>query len=201
MQFKFGFQNVPNNRRMPVAKNTVKELMVPLSEYACVPEDASLYQAVLALEEAQHRSTDRPYKHRAVLVCDASGRVVGKVSQLDVLRALEPKYKGVGDLGLLSRFGFGPELIRAITRELSLLDKPLDDLCKKAARIRVRDIMHSPGAGEYVEETAGLNEAIHQLVMGPHQSLLVTRQGEIVGILRLTDVYVEVSERIKACEL
>jgi hypothetical protein len=37
--------------------------------------------------------------------------------------------------------------------------------------------------------------------MGPHQSLLVTRQGEIVGILRLTDVYVEVSERIKACEL
>jgi len=184
-----------------VSKNSVKELMVPLSEYACVREDASLYEAVLALEEVQKKDARRAYKHRAVLVCNASDRVIGKVSQLDVLRALEPKYKDVGDMGLLSRFGFGPELIRAITKELALLEKPLDDLCKKAARIRVRDAMHSPTSGEFVEETASLNEAIHQLVMGPHQSLLVTRQGEIVGILRLTDVYVEISQRIKACEL
>ncbi len=184
-----------------MGKDTVKDLMVPIEEYGTVSEDATLYEAVLALEEAQKRPSFREYKHRAVLVCNASGKVVGKVSQLDVLRALEPKFKKLGDVGLLGRFGLGPDVVRIITKELSLLENPLDDLCRKAARIRVKDMMHSPTQGEIVEETANLNEAIRQLVLGPHQSLLVKRGEAIVGILRLTDVYVEISQRIKACEL
>ena len=36
-----------------VESYSIKELMVPLSEYATVKEDATLYEAVLALEEAQ----------------------------------------------------------------------------------------------------------------------------------------------------
>jgi signal-transduction protein with cAMP-binding, CBS, and nucleotidyltransferase domain len=34
-----------------------------------------------------------------------------------------------------------------------------------------------------------LDEAIHHLIMGHHQSLLVKRDDQIVGILRLTDVF------------
>jgi predicted transcriptional regulator len=79
--------------------------------------------------------------------------------------------------------------------------KPLEDLCKKAAEIRVKQIMHTPGEGELVEEDASLDVAIHQLVMGHHQSLLVARDGEIVGILRLSDVFKEICERIKVCKL
>ena len=37
---------------------SVKELMVPLSEYATVTENATLYDAVLALEEAQENFED-----------------------------------------------------------------------------------------------------------------------------------------------
>jgi hypothetical protein len=37
------------------------------------------------------------------------------------------------------------------------------------------------------------------LVMGRHQSLLVTRGKDIVGILRLTDVFREIANRISAC--
>jgi hypothetical protein len=36
-----------------VTTYTVKDLMVPLSEYATVSEDASLYEAVVSLEKAQ----------------------------------------------------------------------------------------------------------------------------------------------------
>jgi hypothetical protein len=35
--------------------------------------------------------------------------------------------------------------------------------------------------------------------MGRHQSLLVTKGEEIVGVLRLTDVFREISERISSC--
>ena len=42
--------------------------MVPLDEYATVSDSATLYDAVLALEEAQEKFDNRPYKHRAILV-------------------------------------------------------------------------------------------------------------------------------------
>jgi CBS-domain-containing membrane protein len=62
--------------------------------------------------------------------------------------------------------------------------------------------MYSPTEGEYGPMDATLDQALHQLVVGHHQSLLVTKDGkEIVGILRLTDVFQEISEMIKACNL
>jgi len=49
--------------------------------------------------------------------------------------------------------------------------------------------MQAPTEGEYVEQDASLDIAVHQLVLGNHLALLVTKAKEIVGILRLTDVF------------
>jgi len=81
---------------------------------------------------------------------------------------------------------------------LTLFKQPLEDICKKSAKIVVKNVMYTPQKGEYVKETASLNEAIHQLVIGHHQSLLVTRDDEIVGIIRLSEVFSEVCSMIKA---
>ena len=87
---------------------SVKDLMVPLSEYATVTEDATLYDAVLSLEEAQEKFEDKHtrYRHRAILVLDKGGNVTGKLGQLDVLRALEPKYKDMVQGEGSHRYGF-----------------------------------------------------------------------------------------------
>jgi predicted transcriptional regulator len=85
--------------------------------------------------------------------------------------------------------------------KFSLWDKSLSDICNKAARVKVAGIMYTPTEGEYVEESASLGEAVHQLVMGHHQSLLVTQGAEIVGILRLVDVFKEVCDTMKSCEV
>ncbi len=82
-----------------MATYTVKDLMVPLSEYATVLEDASLYEAVVALEKAQAEFSNplekapekfgpKRHPHRAILVLDKDGQVAGKISQLDALTAL-----------------------------------------------------------------------------------------------------------------
>lgn len=47
---------------------------------------------MIELEKSQKRFDDERYRHRAILVLDNSGNVVGKLSQLDVLKALEPRY-------------------------------------------------------------------------------------------------------------
>jgi CBS domain containing-hemolysin-like protein len=89
--------------------------------------------------------------------------------------------------------------MKSILREHQLWDKSLDRICEKASTIIVKTIMYTPTDGEYVKENATLEEAIHQLIMGRHQSLLVTRNKGIVGILRLTDVFREIGNRISAC--
>lgn len=179
----------------------VKDLMVPIEEYATVSKEATLYEAVLELEKAQeHLDRERyHYLHRAVLVYDEKGRIVGKVSQLDALRALEPKYRDMGEPGSLSKAGFSTSFLRSMLQQYSLWDKPLSDICTKATQVKVKEFMHTPSEGEYVEEEATLEKAIHMLLMGRHQSLLVTRGEDIVGVLRLTDVFKDIFQRVKAC--
>ena len=180
----------------------VKDLMVRLEEYATVGEDANLYAAVLALEEAQKKFRQDRYKHRAILVLDRSRRVVGKLSQLDVIKGLEGGYKKMGDFTGISHTGFSTEFIKSMVDKYDLWQKPLEDICRRSPHIKVRDVMYTPTEGEYVPQEASLDQALHQLVVGHHQSLLVTKDGkEIVGILRLTDVFQEVCEMMKSCEL
>jgi len=179
---------------------TVKDVMVSVSEYATVSKEATLYDAVLALEKAQKEFDRTRYRHRAILVYDESGKIVGKVSQLDILRALEPKYEQIGTPRSSAHNPFTQKFMKSLFHQFNLWDKPLDAICRKAGQKKVKEFLVSPNEGEYVEEQTSLNEAIHQLVIGHHQSLLVMRGKEITGILRLTDVFSKVSNMLKACE-
>lgn len=176
---------------------SIKDLMIPLDEYATVNEEATLFEAVVTLEKTQEEFDRTRYRHRAVLVLDKDRKVVGKLSQLDILRALEPKYQEMLKPGTLQESGFSKEFIRSMIRDYNLFKDPMSDICRKAGEQKVKQFMYSPSEGEYVDENASLGEAIHQLVIGRHQSLLVTRAKDIVGILRLTDVFAAVFHVMK----
>lgn len=180
----------------PIAK-----LMVPLAEYATAPEEATLYEAVMALKEAQENFPADRYRHRAVLVLDADGRVCGKISQTDILRALEPKYETILERESLAHTGLTRAFMKSLMDHYSLWGGAMQEICKKASVQHIKDFMRVPADGEYIEADATLDEAIHQLVVGGYQSLLVRRDGTVVGILRLTDVFATVSDAVKACAL
>ena len=180
---------------------TVKELMVPLAEYATVSRNASLFEAVSALEKAQEAFDRDRYRHRAILILNDDGQVVGKMGQLDVLRALEPKYAEMLDDPLQHhRYGFSKKFMMSILSQYNMWETPLEDICRKAGQRTVARFMHTPTEGEYISETATLDAAVHQLVMGNHQSLLVTGDQGITGILRLTDVFAAVFQTMKSCK-
>lgn len=178
----------------------VRDLMVPIEEYATVFDDATLYEAVMALEKAQEELdlTKYKFKHRAVLVLDKNNKVVGKLSQFDALRALEPKYTDMGDTRSMSRAGFSPDFLKDMVERHALWNEPPEDLCRKAMNRKVKNFMHTPTEGEYIKEDAHMREAVHLLVMGQHHSLLVTKDGEIIGILRLVDVLMAIFQLMKA---
>ncbi|MBW1897768.1 MAG: CBS domain-containing protein [Deltaproteobacteria bacterium] len=171
---------------------TVKDLMVPISEYATVSEGATLFDAVLTLEKAQEEFQTSKYHHRALLILDSDNRVVGKLSQLGVLRAIEPKNEQLDKIEDIHRFGFSSTFINAMREQHRREGTTMEDFCSRAAKLRVEDFMQKPSEGEYVEENTSLDTAIHQLTTGLHLSLLVTREKEIVGILRMSDVFAAV---------
>ncbi len=175
----------------------VKDIMIPLSEYATASEDASLVEAIEALATAQNEY-NKTYKHRAILIYDNSRKIVGKISQWDILRALEPRYSEICDENhQMSRHGFGKQFIKSMFSQFNLADEPFNNVCKRTALLKLKDVMHTPSEGEFVEEGASVSEAIHQLIMGHHQSLLVTKGSDIVGIIKLSDVFLNVCKTIK----
>ncbi|MDX2452071.1 CBS domain-containing protein [Desulfosarcina sp.] len=186
---------------------TVKNLMVPLSEYATVSEAATLLDAVKALKEAQAAFNQKRYRHRAILVIDKNNHIVGKLSQHDVIEALEPNYKEMRNSapsGSIHRLGFSDGFVKSTIEQYHLWEKALENLCGKAIHQKVIKLMYAPGKGEFVNERASMDEAIHRLIIGRHHSLLVTADHdvrEIVGLLRLTDVFEFVSDAMQECFL
>jgi CBS domain-containing protein len=183
-------------------KFKIKDLMVPRSQYAVISEDASIYEAILALEKAQQAYDQSRYRHRAILVEDKDHKIVGKLGQLDVLRALEPRYDEMRkDTPGMMRYGFSKRFLMSLLESYELFNKPMEDICRKGGQEKVSRYMHRPTEGEYIGETESLDKAIHLLIVGHHQSLLVTRGEEIIGILRLTDTFAAVCQNMKECQL
>ena len=176
---------------------TVKELMVPLEAYATVPQEATLREAVLALEKAQMTLAPSRHLHRAILVLDESGKVVSKIIMKDILVALEPNYGKVEGMGVLERSGYSPDLIRSMLENNSLWAEPLQFFRERATKLKVGDFIQAPSESEYIDENATLGEATRQLVVYPYHSLLVTSDDEVIGILRLSDVFAKVCDIIK----
>ena len=176
---------------------TVKELMVPLEAYATVPREATLREALLALEKSQMTLDPSRHKHRAILVLDENGKVVSKITMKNILFALEPNYGKVEGMEVLERSGFSPDLIKDMLENRGLWAEPLQFFAERAATLKLSDFIQPPSEGEYIDQNATLGEATHQLIVQPYLSLLVTADDEVVGILRLSDVFAKVCDIIK----
>lgn len=176
----------------------VKDMMIAVEDYATVAEDATLAESMVALEEAQERHQKRnpKYKHRALLVVDKGGKIVGKLSMIDVLRAFAPNHQ---NSDALSRLGFSQGFVDTTVEEFEGLQAPLSAMCWRVANVRVGEIMTELSGGEYVDEEATLETAIQQIINGSHQSLLVRRGEDVVGILRLADVFHAAFEALQGC--
>jgi CBS domain-containing protein len=179
---------------------SVKELMVPLEEYATIGQDAILLDAVMALEKSWEQARAGKFKHRAVLVLDDGGQVVGKVSHWDLLWAMEPKYRKIGDFDRLTHFGLNPDFMKSMVDKEELWSDPWEFMCSRAANLLIKNVMRPLDRDDFVDEDSTLAHAVHLLVMGRKLSVLVRRGDKVVGILRIVDVCDSVCEMLKSCQ-
>lgn len=181
---------------------SVKDLMLPIENYVTVHEDTSVAEAIRVLEKMRdkYEAEGREYRPRQLVVLDRQNRVVGRLDQMDVVTSLEPKYRtepGSEAIKHISASGLSPELLKDLMRWYSLWGESFEERCRKVLKMTVQDCMHKPRRDEYVTQEESLETAVHQMVLGRHSSLLVTSKDAVIGILRLSDVFDQISRIIK----
>jgi CBS domain-containing protein len=167
----------------------VKDLMVRISEYASIHKNANIKEAIRSIESETNYYNKGPYRHHSLIVIDDNNDVVGLLSQIDIIRALEPRYNMLGDERWFSRSGLSREVLNTLFDSYKLWEQPLEMMYKAMGEMKVEDFMQETTEGEFVSENDSIYDACHRVIMGRHRSLLVTRNRKIVGILRLTDLF------------
>lgn len=176
----------------------VKEIMLRLEDYAVVGEDETILGALKALERSQENLPPGRQPHRAILVEDSRGQIVGKLHYFAFLRALVPERKAFGATGILDRAGVGDDLRESSMKMLDLLTGDLVDVCERARKVVVRDVYTTTTVS--IDEEALLPTAVSKFLLHQTLSLLVTRKGKTVGILRLSDLFDELARQITTCD-
>lgn len=165
----------------------VKDLMLTVDDYPTINGNASMLDAFEVLSSSQVNVKPGNQPFRAILVLDDEGKVIGKVGHLSFLRALEPKYREVFDIDKLTRASMSPSYLDSMLEHFNLWDTDQIDVCTIAKHTKVSDIMQP--ITESIDENESISNAIHKLIMWQSLSLLVSSGQEIVGIIRLSDIY------------
>lgn len=180
-------------------KMKVRELMRPIDEFPGISSQATFSEAVEALEKADEKFQSGKASQRILLVHDTAGKVIGKMSPMDVVQGLEPKYLDIDIPTSTSYYRLTRMSLESVNKQLRLWHKPLEELCKKAHDIKIHEFIKMPTPDHMVRTNDLMDKAFHLFILGRHDSLFVQDGNDIVGLIRFSDVYKKIKETIKAC--
>jgi len=165
---------------MPYEKK-VKELMIPLADYPHIPYWFTLRQAMAIVREASIKF-ETSFEPRAVLVFDEKYQLMGMLTLRDIIKGLEPRFlhetaliKSDPSLMVLTKDFFGPGLREASQKLVSEVMSP----------IRVT-----------VDGEAPIAKALFLMVKENVGLMPVTLDSKVAGMIRLSDLFKEISELI-----
>ncbi len=182
--------------------NFVRELMVTAAKCGCIHQDVTIREAILMLQ----RGHDGPHaggealKYGALLVLNNDNLVVGKLSPTEIVINMDPIYhsqQGPEPIAHTATAGLTPALLKSLTRNSPSRCESFEHICQSVLILKVKDCMSPTHSNGCVLESETLEEAIHKLAKSSNQSLLVTSEVKIVGILRLSDVFQQLAQESK----
>jgi len=171
------------------------DLMVPIGQYPIVDSSATVLDAVIRLDESRCNSDQGRQPYQAVLVADENGMIIGKLGQLALLRALEPRSHVADDHDALKRAGVGDALMETALDHFRSLHPGLPEICLGAAALPVRSVMLP--FKEHIDVDAPICDVIHQMLVSQTLSVLITQEGAPVGLVRLSDLCDEVVSQMR----
>ena len=174
----------------------VKELMIPISNYVTVKKTDTLVDVLQALESARQADA---HAHRDAIVVDDGGTFIGKVTMIDIFRALEPGYKKIMKgraTGTLTN-----DFVMKAVKEFNLWMEPEQDICQRGIKKTVAEVMHVPKKIETIQENDTIEKALNLYVLDIHQPLIVKDGNTVTGVLRFGDIFEAVRKALLACNV
>lgn len=165
----------------------VRDIMVPLEEYPCIPETLTLRDAIsrITVEISREGQSSLP---RVALVFDEQlSNLLGVLRRRDIMRGLEPRFMVGGALDYQEKL-FDVEIDPNLS-ELSY-DKAIAGLRKQADQL-VRDFMLPIRAT--IDHDDHIMKAMNEMVDRDTSVLPVLRGDSVVGVVRSMDVLSEIA--------
>lgn len=175
----------------------IKDVMIPISNYMTIKEEDTLFDVFHMLEKNKEESTK--HAHRDAIVINDKGEFKGKVTMIDLFRALEPNYKNLTKD--YKKSVLKKEYVMKAVKDFNLWLEPIQTLCQRGNKITVAEIMHVPEDHEYVQEEDSIEKALHEYVMGVHQPLIVKKGDKVTGLLRFGDLFEIIRKEMLACPI
>ena len=179
-------------------KMKVRDLMVTVDRFPKISDRSTFYEAIEALERAQEQYLSGKSEQRILLVENEQGKIIAKISPIDLIRGLETNYSRINTGETIKRFGLN-YIWKSMQKDYGLWEDPFKDLCRKASEVQIRQFILSPQEGQMVGTNDTLAKCFHLFVMNRHDTLLVVQGDEIIALLRFSDVYKKVSQTMKKC--
>jgi CBS domain-containing protein len=177
---------------MPIAKK-VRDIMVPISDYALVKEDQPLRDAVLTLQKVYCEVEDGACTeagHRTVLVMNERGDLVGILSFSAILAILIPEISG----GLSAK-------VEALGVTIAFAQADALDLDEARAGFRARVLRNAETPVKHamlklrgtISADADLLEGLKLMYQNKLVVLPVFEGDKLVGVLRDSDLFLAVA--------
>ncbi len=165
----------------------VRDIMVPLEEYPCIPHTLTLRDAIeeMAVQILRKKQLSLP---RVVLVFDDDfSELLGVLRRRDIMRGLEPRFLVSGSLEYQRKL-FNVEIDPNLA-ELSF-EKMIAHIRKRANR-PVEEFMIPITAT--ISHDDHITKAIYEMVDQNTSLLPVLKDDKIVGVVRSVDVLSEIA--------
>lgn len=171
-------------------RREVKDVMVPLADYATTNPDKSLKEAVLEMRKIYcevETGECTEAGHRTSLVLDASGKLVGIIDFRSILKTMIPEL--AGSLGeKISAIGVSIAFAEAGTPDLDESEASLVERAIKFSETKVSDMMLKVHGGG-IQSSERLIEGL-KLMYRKKVTVVPVYEGEkLVGVLRDSDLF------------
>jgi CBS-domain-containing membrane protein len=162
-------------------KKKVREVMIPLQDYPHIPHWFTLRQAVALVRESAIKYAGQ-FEPRTILVFNEKYQIVGILTLRDILKGLEPAFlkeselvKADPTLAIVMGDLFGPGMEKQAENPVSTVMGPIK------VTVQAYDSL-AKALFLMVQENVGMMP-----VMDDHR---------VVGMVRLTDLFLEISQAI-----
>ncbi|MBE3586090.1 MAG: CBS domain-containing protein [Thermoanaerobacter sp.] len=159
-----------------------RDVMIPIEQIPTITADATLHEGIQALRQSFHREGRPWHGHRILIVLNNDGKLEGILTLRGILTAV-----GLYDL-------IRNPLFKSESWSWYFLRK-----LKEGSRMKVRDIMR-PVLLATVQAGDELLEVIRTFLKYNVNSLPVLERGNLLGVVRVVDVFKVLSDYYREAE-